>query len=168
MRTREKLKMAEKHCTSPSPHSLLQCETSDQSNWASSPGAVTIRVEAAGAAENLGPRIGVEVPGHADIGAAHSPAALISSKTLVASSRGAVCTIAAISAAQCSSMTGTAMLGPPLRRSAVAQPAADGARVIAGLLGDLFDAHPWRFIAMTSMYSSWVIIAVVPPVGLVQ
>src|SRR5271168_4246797 len=27
---------------------------------------------------------------------------------------------------------------------------------------------PWRFIAMTSMNSSWVIIAVVPPVGLVQ
>jgi hypothetical protein len=27
---------------------------------------------------------------------------------------------------------------------------------------------PWRFIAMTSMYSSWVIILLVPPVGLVQ
>jgi len=27
---------------------------------------------------------------------------------------------------------------------------------------------PWRFIAMTSMNSSWVIIAVVPPVGLVR
>ena len=27
---------------------------------------------------------------------------------------------------------------------------------------------PWRFIAMTSMNSSWVIISVVPPVGLVQ
>ena len=56
MRTLEKLKMAEKHWTSPSPHSRVQCDTSDQSNWASSPGAVTIRVEAAGAAVNLGPR----------------------------------------------------------------------------------------------------------------
>src|ERR1700722_14057483 len=28
--------------------------------------------------------------------------------------------------------------------------------------------RPWRFIAMTSMNSSWVIISVVPPVGLVQ
>ena len=42
---------------SPRPHSLVQWETSDQSNWHSSPGAVTIRVEAAGAAVNRGPRI---------------------------------------------------------------------------------------------------------------
>ena len=57
MRTRDQDKTAEKHHTSPSPHSLVQAETSDQSNWHSSPGAVTIRVDAAGADVNLGPRM---------------------------------------------------------------------------------------------------------------
>jgi hypothetical protein len=56
MRIRDQDKTAEKHCTSPNPHSLVQADTSDQSNWHSSPGALTIRVEAAGAEVNLGPR----------------------------------------------------------------------------------------------------------------
>ena len=57
VRTLDHDKMAEKHYTSPRAHSLVKDDTSDQSNWHSSPGAVTIRVDAAGAAVNLGPLI---------------------------------------------------------------------------------------------------------------
>jgi len=58
MRIRDQLKTAEKHHTSPSPHSLVQADTSDQSNWHSSAGAVTIRVEAAGAEVRTGIALG--------------------------------------------------------------------------------------------------------------
>ena len=103
------------------------------------PGAVSIRVEAGGAALNLGPR-SVQVPGHAHIGA-DNPRPRSVSKTLVASSRGAGRNSSAIRAAQRSSITGGGSRARFAVAAPVLQPVADGARVIAGLLGDLLDAE---------------------------
>jgi hypothetical protein len=55
IRTRDHDRTQEKHWISPTAHSVVHCDTSDQSNWHSSPGAVPIRVDAAGDAVNLGP-----------------------------------------------------------------------------------------------------------------
>ena len=66
MRTLDQHKIDEKHQTSPSPHSLVQAETSDQSNWHSSPGPVSIRVDANGAPWNPAPDR-IQVTGDAGI-----------------------------------------------------------------------------------------------------
>ena len=55
-RQRVQHKIAPKHHTSPKPQRFVYAEQSDQSNWHSSPGAVSIGTLTTDAALNLGPR----------------------------------------------------------------------------------------------------------------